>query len=111
MYVFFNNALTILWCFGASVENNIYPHRLYLLLMIKVKEKLATAVEDNPKAPFSIAPTLRCREVRYSFLWLLMIITFNFPVFWLLLFYGISTLEGYLMPNPLYTYILDIYDL
>ena len=26
-------------------------------------------------------------------------------------FYGISTILGYLMPNPLYTYILDIYDL
>ena len=26
-------------------------------------------------------------------------------------FYGISTSVGYLMPNPLYTYILDIYDL
>ena len=25
-------------------------------------------------------------------------------------FYGISTLEGYLMPNPLDTYIKDIYD-
>ena len=25
-------------------------------------------------------------------------------------FYGISTIVGYLMPNPLYTYILDIYD-
>ena len=24
------------------------------------------------------------------------------------LFYGISTIVGYLMPNPLYTYILDI---
>ena len=23
-------------------------------------------------------------------------------------FYGISTIVGYLMPNPLYTYILDI---
>ena len=23
-------------------------------------------------------------------------------------FYGISTIIGYLMPNPLYTYILDI---
>ena len=28
--------------------------------------------------------------------------------FW---FYGISTIVGYLMPNPLYTYILSIYDL
>ena len=26
-------------------------------------------------------------------------------------FYGISTLVGYLMPNPLYTYILNICDL
>ena len=25
--------------------------------------------------------------------------------------YGISTIAGYLMPNPLYTYILNIYDL
>ena len=25
-------------------------------------------------------------------------------------FYGISTLVGYSMPNPLYTYILKIYD-
>ena len=26
-------------------------------------------------------------------------------------FYGISTIGGHLMPNPLYTYILNIYDL
>ena len=26
-------------------------------------------------------------------------------------FYGISTIVGYLMPNPLYTYILNIYNL
>ena len=26
-------------------------------------------------------------------------------------FYGISITVGYLMPNPLYTYILNIYDL
>ena len=26
-------------------------------------------------------------------------------------FYGISNIVGYLMPNPLYTYILYIYDL
>ena len=25
-------------------------------------------------------------------------------------FYGISTIVGYLMPNPLYTYISNIYD-
>ena len=26
-------------------------------------------------------------------------------------FYGISTLVGYFIPNPLYTYMLNIYDL
>ena len=26
-------------------------------------------------------------------------------------FYGTSIIVGYLMPNPLYTYILNIYDL
>ena len=26
-------------------------------------------------------------------------------------FYGISTIVGYSMPNPLHTYILNIYDL
>ena len=32
-------------------------------------------------------------------------------IFGLVGFYGISTIVGYLMPNPLYTYILIIYDL
>ena len=31
--------------------------------------------------------------------------------FGLVRFYGTSTIVGYLMPNPLYTYILNIYDL
>ena len=30
---------------------------------------------------------------------------------WLVGFYGISTIVDYLMPNPLYAYILNIYDL
>ena len=32
----------------------------------KSKVKLATVVEGDPKAPFSIATTPRCREGRYS---------------------------------------------
>ena len=31
-----------------------------------------------------------------------------FILFGLVWFYGISTIVGYLMPNPLYTYILNI---
>ena len=34
----------------------------------KVKSKLATIVEGDPKAPYSIATTLRCRGGRYSIL-------------------------------------------
>ena len=30
--------------------------------------------------------------------------------FGLVVFYGISTLVSYLMPSPVYTYILNIYD-
>ena len=35
-----------------------------------IKVKLATIVEGDPKAPFSIATTPRCREGRYSFPWI-----------------------------------------
>ena len=36
-------------------------------LLSKVKVKLATIVEGNPKAPFSIATTPMCGGERYSF--------------------------------------------
>ena len=36
----------------------------------KVNIKLVTLVEGEPKAPFSIATTPRCREGRYSFPWI-----------------------------------------
>ena len=35
------------------------------------KVKLATVVEGDPKAPFSVATTPRCRGGRYSFPWML----------------------------------------
>ena len=37
--------------------------------------------------------------------------TYILDIYYLVGFNGISTIVGYLMPNPLYTYILDIYDL
>ena len=36
--------------------------------------------------------------------------TYILNIYNLVWFYGISTIVGYLMPNPVYTYILDIYD-
>ena len=41
--------------------------RISLSLYIYIKVKLATIVEGNPKAPFSIATTPMCRGGRYSF--------------------------------------------
>ena len=37
-------------------------------LLTQVKVKMATIVEGDPKAVFSIAALPRCREGRYSFL-------------------------------------------
>ena len=37
------------------------------LLRVKVKVKLATVVEDDPKAPFLISITPRCRIGHYTF--------------------------------------------
>ena len=37
---------------------------------IKVKVKLATLVEGDPKAPFSIATTPKCRGRRHSIPWI-----------------------------------------
>ena len=34
-----------------------------------------------------------------------------FMVSWLVVFYGISTSVSHLMPNPVYTYISNIFDL
>ena len=43
---------------------------IYLSIYIYIYIKLATVVEANPKAPFSIATTPRCRGGRYSFSWI-----------------------------------------
>ena len=40
---------------------------IYIYICISKQVKLATIVEDKPKAPFSIATTPRCRGWRYSF--------------------------------------------
>ena len=53
------NTLTIMPMSGqASVDDKFR--------VFQSKVKLATIVEDDPKAPFSIATTPRCRGGRYS---------------------------------------------
>ena len=43
-----------------------YIYVIYMYIYIYSKVKLATIVEGDPKAPFSIATTPRCRGGRYS---------------------------------------------
>ena len=52
--------------------------------------------------------TLELFNTKNSFFILFFLFLFNMNR--LVGFYGISTIVGYLMPNPLYSYILYIYD-
>ena len=47
-----------------------YNVNIYRCVYIKEKVRLATLIEGNLKAPFSIATTLRCRGGCYSFPWI-----------------------------------------
>ena len=44
--------------------------QFYSVVSRDSKSKLASIVEGEPKAPFSIATTPRCKEGRYSFPWI-----------------------------------------
>ena len=41
-----------------------------VIFFLLIVSKLATIVEGDPKAPFSIATTPRCRGGRYSIPWI-----------------------------------------
>ena len=52
----------------AYIYTYTYLHKNIPIYTYKVK--LATIVEGDPKAPFSIATTPRCRGGRYSIPWI-----------------------------------------
>ena len=56
------------WTIGVKSEciNKVQNHFKHYLEHIYMTHKLATIVEGDPKAPFSIATTPRCRGGRYS---------------------------------------------
>ena len=56
------NTLKVLLCY-ITVAKKLFRLRLY-------KVKFATVVEGDPKPPFSIATTPRCRGECYSFPWI-----------------------------------------
>ena len=68
------------------------------------------------QAPKAIECEFKSCSGQYLYLLSMLLISrrlLNMTPVWfdLVWFYGISTIVGCLMPNPLYTYILNIYDL
>ena len=52
-----------------GIAYKLYHHKYIYIYYINVS-KVATLVEGDPKAPFSIATTPMCRGGRYSFPWI-----------------------------------------
>ena len=68
-YMFFTvHSFTRKCTFIMKILLNTFKSLSFLSRVSKVK--LANIVDDNQKAPFSIATTLRCRGGHYSFLWI-----------------------------------------
>ena len=55
---------------NGKVDQSREMSNAHLQLIVKKKVKLTTVVEGDPKAPFSIATTLKCKGGRYSFPWI-----------------------------------------
>ena len=57
---------------------------LIIIIKVIIVEKLTNVIERNPKAPFSIATTPRCRGGRYFFPWIAPLYPWYVPVCWVL---------------------------
>ena len=53
--------------------------KIDLLVLMNVKVKLATLVKSDPKAPFSIDTTSRCRGGYYSIPWIAPLYPWSLP--------------------------------
>ena len=67
-----------LWVISSQILF-IYIYIYIYIYKYKSKVKLVTLVEGDPKAPFSIAITPRCRRGRYSFLWIAPLYSWYLP--------------------------------
>ena len=54
------------------------------------KVKLVTLIDGGPKAPFSIATTLRCRGGHYTFSWIASLYSWSLPVPYILETYSLA---------------------
>ena len=66
-----DSACLVLWhvnpCWFIQFQSHFFPQAVICFF---VSIKLATVVEGDQEAPFSIATTQRCRGGRYSFIWI-----------------------------------------
>ena len=68
-----NNLYTVIWFKITSKDKHLWTIRA------SSKVKLATVVEGDPKASFSIATTLRCRGGRNTFPWIALLYPWSSP--------------------------------
>ena len=69
-YIHIDIHIYICVCVCVCVYIGIYIYIRICIYINVSKVKLATIVEGDPKAPFSIATTPRCRGGRYSIPWI-----------------------------------------
>ena len=75
MYIYLQQHYFFIACaycskFEFSLTHVAYSAFLHLFYIYIYKVKLVTVVVGDPKAPFSIATTMRCRGGCYSFPWI-----------------------------------------
>ena len=79
-FVLYIDIVLLVYMFCAKIledsKKGICPRR-HIEQISKVR--LVTVVEDDPKAPFSIATTPRCREESYSFPWIAPLYLWSLP--------------------------------
>ena len=72
LHYFLNRSTNVIINFNYNVNTPDSRH-------VEVKVKSATLVEGDPKAPFSIATTPRCRGGCYSFPWIALLYPCSTP--------------------------------
>ena len=93
-YIWFN----LVWFHGIStIVSYLMPNPLYTYIL-NIYDLIWFGFMAYQ--PFRLFNAKSCLCIYIKYIW--------FNLVW---FYGISTIVSYLMPNPLYTYILNIYDL
>ena len=94
-YMVYSNCCCSCWFEAKIIKTSQSSHKMYSNNIVNFQES-TTILNACPKTVWKlIEGTIHIKYVGFG----------------LLGFYGISTIVGYLIPNPLYTYILNIYEL